>query len=263
MACWSDTRFFRSTKMTVFRNVMVYLGFGPDEEYDDNSYFLDDHYDGGEDDRDVVRRVPGGRRPANGSGPRGRHEVDEYDDFLDESPTGKVHSLQPADDWDETPEERNVRVRRVSEEIDLRSMGERPSERRAAPAGSGRNGGTRGRSDGALSLASRAERLQRDPGPAVRAVPMRRMKPVTVVPDSFADAKEIADEFGDGVAVIMNLQGLNRELARRLIDFASGVCYAQGGSMEKIASQVFLLTPDAVELSDDERLEIRQGLERV
>jgi cell division inhibitor SepF len=51
----------------------------------------------------------------------------------------------------------------------------------------------------------------------------------------------------------MNLQGVERDLARRLIDFASGICYALDGSMEKIASQVFLLTPKTVEVSEEDR----------
>ena len=82
------------------------------------------------------------------------------------------------------------------------------------------------------------------------------VKPRALSPQSFGDAKELADEFKADVPVIMNLQGVDRQLARRLIDFASGICYAMDGSMEKIASQVFLLTPKTVEVSDDDRRRI-------
>jgi cell division inhibitor SepF len=58
--------------------------------------------------------------------------------------------------------------------------------------------------------------------------------------------------------VLLNLQGLDRDLARRLIDFASGICYALDGSMEKIASQVFLLIPDGGQVSDEDRRRIEE-----
>ncbi len=78
----------------------------------------------------------------------------------------------------------------------------------------------------------------------------------TLTPKSFGDAKELADEFSGGFPVIMSLQGLDKPLARRLIDFASGICYALDGSMEKIAPQVFLLTPATIVLTDKERNDI-------
>ena len=53
--------------------------------------------------------------------------------------------------------------------------------------------------------------------------------------------------------VIMNLQDADRELSRRLIDFASGLCYGLGGQMERLANQVYLLTPDGVEVSPEDR----------
>ncbi len=92
----------------------------------------------------------------------------------------------------------------------------------------------------------------------VRSLDSMRAKPRTLVPESFADAKLVADEFKRDIPVLLNLQGLERDLARRLIDFASGICYALDGSMEKIASQVFLLIPDGVEVSDEDRRRIEE-----
>jgi cell division inhibitor SepF len=94
------------------------------------------------------------------------------------------------------------------------------------------------------------------PGPADQPVARPLAKPRPLAPRSFGDAKILADEFKRSVPVIMNLQGVERDLARRLIDFASGVCYALDGSMEKIASQVFLLTPQEVEVSEEDRRRI-------
>ena len=68
-------------------------------------------------------------------------------------------------------------------------------------------------------------------------------EPVTVRPRRFDQAQEVADKFKEGLPVIMNLEGSDREVARRLIDFASGLCYGLDGSMEKVANGVYLLKP--------------------
>jgi cell division inhibitor SepF len=70
-------------------------------------------------------------------------------------------------------------------------------------------------------------------------------EPATVRPRRFDQAQEVADKFKEGQPVIMNLEGSDREIARRLIDFASGLCYGLDGSMEKVANGVYLLKPAA------------------
>ena len=65
--------------------------------------------------------------------------------------------------------------------------------------------------------------------------------------------QQIADQFKDQVPVIINLQGTDTELSKRLIDFASGLTYALEGGMQRIADKVFLLTPRNVEVSAEER----------
>jgi cell division inhibitor SepF len=97
-------------------------------------------------------------------------------------------------------------------------------------------------------LPSRRERSSRlrsvdSPSPAVHLV----------VPRTFNDAKQIADRFKAQIPVILNLQGADTELSKRLIDFASGLTYALDGSMQRVADKVFLLTPRDVELSAEER----------
>jgi cell division inhibitor SepF len=74
-----------------------------------------------------------------------------------------------------------------------------------------------------------------------------------VVPRSFNDAQQIADKFKESIPVILNLQGSDQELAKRLIDFASGLTYALDGGMQRVADKVFLLTPRNVEVSAEER----------
>jgi cell division inhibitor SepF len=74
-----------------------------------------------------------------------------------------------------------------------------------------------------------------------------------VTPSSFNDAQEVADRFKRSVPVILNLQTTDGELAKRLIDFASGLTYALDGGMQKIAEKTFLLTPRNVEVSAEEK----------
>jgi cell division inhibitor SepF len=74
-----------------------------------------------------------------------------------------------------------------------------------------------------------------------------------VHPKSFNDAQQVADRFKDAVPVILNLQGVETDLSKRLIDFASGLTYALDGGMQRIADKVFMLTPRNVEISAAEK----------
>jgi len=97
----------------------------------------------------------------------------------------------------------------------------------------------------------------------VRAVPTTAARVHVVEPRGFNDAPEIGDRVKENQAVILNLQGVSRELQRRLIDFSSGLAYAVGGTMSRVAESVFLISPLNVQLSEEEkeRLEAR-GLYR-
>ena len=90
-----------------------------------------------------------------------------------------------------------------------------------------------------------------NPVRAVHSMPAKSMKPHAVSPDAFNDAQEIGDRFKSGQPVIVNLQAVDRDLQRRLVDFASGLCYAMGGKMDRVADQVYLLTPADVEVSKE------------
>ncbi|MGH2910447.1 MAG: cell division protein SepF [Solirubrobacteraceae bacterium] len=74
-----------------------------------------------------------------------------------------------------------------------------------------------------------------------------------VAPKSFNDVQDVADKFKDSIPVIINLQGTDTDLAKRLIDFSSGLTYALDGGMQRIADKVFLLTPRNVEVSAEQR----------
>jgi cell division inhibitor SepF len=74
-----------------------------------------------------------------------------------------------------------------------------------------------------------------------------------VQPKNFNDVQEVGDKFKDSVPVILNLQNADHDLSKRIIDFVSGLTYALDGGMQRIADKVFLLTPEGVELSAEER----------
>jgi cell division inhibitor SepF len=79
-----------------------------------------------------------------------------------------------------------------------------------------------------------------------------------VAPVRFSDAQEIANRLMGNQPVIVNLQNADRDLQRRMIDFCSGVTYALSGGMERVADEVFLLTPSNVKVSDEERQRLQE-----
>jgi cell division inhibitor SepF len=88
--------------------------------------------------------------------------------------------------------------------------------------------------------------------------PMQTARVHVMAPSRFPDAQEIGDRLKASQPVIVNLQGADRDLSRRMIDFCSGATYALGGSMEKVADHVFLLTPSNVEVSAEERRRLQE-----
>jgi len=90
------------------------------------------------------------------------------------------------------------------------------------------------------------------------AAPPPQPPRVSVIePQGFNDAQEVGDRIKSGQPVILNLQGLDRGLQRRLVDFASGLTYALNGQMRRAADQVFLLTPSDVDVSQEDKERLR------
>jgi cell division inhibitor SepF len=102
---------------------------------------------------------------------------------------------------------------------------------------------------------SSAQRRAAAPAAAARTrPPSQHVAGVGVVPPrTFNDAQQIADQFKRGNPVIVNLQTTDAELAKRIIDFGSGLTYGLDGSMQRIADKVFLLTPPDVDVSAEDR----------
>ena len=77
------------------------------------------------------------------------------------------------------------------------------------------------------------------------------MQVILVKPDRFDTVSEIADHLRDKKAVVLNLESTNKDVARRLVDFLSGVAYALDGKIKKVAISTYILTPFNVEIVGD------------
>jgi cell division inhibitor SepF len=185
-----------------FKKALLYLGLGPDEEYDDYGSY---------DEQSVIEPRPRTSTPPSREAP---------------SPEPPVHVVRP--EPEPTP---------AVDEPAITSL--RPVPSPVPP--------------------SEPELMEG----AVRPIPISSAKPQVVLPSDFNDAQQIGDRFKASQPVIINLQGAEVDLARRVIDFASGLCYGLGGQMERVANQVYLITPNDVEVSDEDRRRITErGLGR-
>jgi cell division inhibitor SepF len=151
---------------------------------------------------------------------------DAYDEEEEQPAAIREPEADLEDRYRERPNVRRLSTRRRRDEIDDIFADDSPSERRTnvLRSVSGRPNGSGG-----------------------------EVRVHLVIPKSFNDAQDVADKFKDTIPVIINLQGTETDLAKRLIDFASGLTYALDGGMQRIADKVFLLTPRNVELSSEER----------
>jgi cell division inhibitor SepF len=178
------------------------------------------------------------------------------------------------DDWDRRPvreSSRPVAVERPREAVSrldrepVRATGLGPSAVRGALAMD-----TDALRDPALRDPALREPTRLPERPATPAVPEQRLggaaalaRITTLQPRSYNEARTIGERYRDGVPVIMNLTELDDAAAKRLVDFAAGLAFALRGSIDKVTSRVFLLTPADVEVSaDDARRLAERGLFR-
>ncbi|NHU84404.1 cell division protein SepF [Kocuria sp. JC486] len=159
--------------------------------------------------------------------------------------------------------ERPAAERRPAPEAEARPTPEREPSR-GERAAAGRSSGSTSRSATEAPAKSRAPQDRRRTGeyrapvtPIKRAPSTSRedaddMRTITTVhPRSYNDAKSVGESFRDGTPVIMDLTDLGEAEAKRLVDFAAGLVYALHGSIERVTTTVFLLTPSYVEVVDN------------
>lgn len=100
-------------------------------------------------------------------------------------------------------------------------------------------------------------RVEREPERTRTASSQAQVQMHIAEPKTFGDAQVIADKFKKGTPVIMNLTLTDPDVAKRLIDFASGLTYGMDGGLQKVADRVFMLTPANVDVSDAQRHDLR------
>jgi cell division inhibitor SepF len=157
------------------------------------------------------------------------------------------------DEWDEDGY--------VTEEELERTYSERPNVRRLTPRRRQEFDDWTDPDIDSRTAVIRPTRTRRgaDVAPMPGPTPVPSVRVHLVVPRSFNDAQQIADKFKDAIPVILNLQGSDQELSKRLIDFTSGLTYALDGGMQRVADKVFLLTPRNVEVSAEERARLLES----
>lgn len=81
--------------------------------------------------------------------------------------------------------------------------------------------------------------------------PVSEMKVCVIKPSSIEDEREVTETLLSNRTVVLNVEGLDLDIAQRIIDFASGSCFAIGGNLQKISNYIFIITPPNVDISGD------------
>lgn len=100
--------------------------------------------------------------------------------------------------------------------------------------------------------------VKEKPKPANKITPMRTnkkqngsMSVCVIKPTTFDDSREITETLLMNRTVVLNVEGLDVEIAQRIIDFSSGSCFAINGNLQKISHYIFIITPESVDVSGD------------
>jgi cell division inhibitor SepF len=109
------------------------------------------------------------------------------------------------------------------------------------------------------SVASLSERRRPAPGPGPGPVTAELSRITTLHPRTYNEARTIGENFREGVPVIMNLTEMSDNDAKRLVDFAAGLVFAVRGSIERVTSKVFLLSPPNVTVAAEDKQRIAEG----
>ena len=78
-----------------------------------------------------------------------------------------------------------------------------------------------------------------------------QLQVVLVKPERFDDASAVADHLNSKHTVVLNLESTNRDVARRLLDFLSGVAYANNGHLQRVANSTYIITPYNVDIKGE------------
>ena len=236
---------------SIWRRTMVYLGLVDDDEYEE--------YEPYDEPQSQAQAQPAPLRRGSRAMPEPIESPYEPEPSgVRTLPRDDVPSMEPRG-FDRGGEARGGDLRGPEPRGDTRSMGGGMAGGGMAGggmAGGGMGGSGMGASSGAVTVQPRPSVVRPFTQPQAAKVHV-------TVPVGFNDAQEIGDKLKSNQPVIVNLQGIDRDLSRRLIDFSSGLTYGLGVAMERVADQVFLLTPSNFEVSPEEKRRLQErGLYR-
>jgi cell division inhibitor SepF len=194
----------------------------------------------------------------------GRYADDRYEGPYDtDYPTGNYVEDLEATDLPPVREPEPVSVRRAGT---ARPLGLAPAAAGAGPVRVGAMSG--GAGNGALGsgpvgataakLAVREPVVAEAPAPAPAPAP-QPYRITTLHPRTYNEARTIGERFRDGMPVIMNLTEMDDADAKRLVDFAAGLSFGLRGSIERVTAKVFLLSPQNVDVTAEDKARIREG----
>jgi cell division inhibitor SepF len=180
-----------------------------------------------------------------------------YNRYADDHYDGDGYVDDEAEDLPAVREPEPLPVRR---ERAARPIGLAPA---GAPAGAGA-GGSRISAMGSGPVGATAAKLAvREPVAAVvEPAPVPAPQPyriTTLHPRTYNEARTIGERFRDGMPVIMNLTEMDDSDAKRLVDFAAGLSFGLRGSIERVTAKVFLLSPQNVDVTAEDKARIREG----
>lgn len=134
----------------------------------------------------------------------------------------------------------------------LRVAEERPARRSARDKNADRGIDREDRFESTQFTPRAKERaFGQDPSKVVNIHTTTQLQVVLVKPERFEEAAEIADNLNEKRTVVLNLESANRDVARRLVDFLSGVAYANSGQIKRVANSTFIITPYNVDVMGD------------
>ena len=200
----------------------------------------------------------------------GRYAEDPYEGPYGDAdyPTGNyVDDLDPQD-LPATRDPEPLSVRRV---VPARPLGIAPNG--AAAGGGARVGATATAGRGAMAgvgngamgsgpVGATAAKLVVREQPVVAEAPAPVPEPyriTTLHPRTYNEARTIGERFRDGMPVIMNLTEMDDADAKRLVDFAAGLSFGLRGSIERVTAKVFLLSPQNVDVTAEDKARIRES----
>ncbi len=157
-------------------------------------------------------------------------EYDGYDDYEEERPKKRLLTKSYEDEYeDPTPASApSASARTTAASIQ--------PERAAAPV----------RSTARTTKAVKSSKVS-----PMRSKRGAGMEVCVIKPRSMEDAREITETLLDECTVVLNMEGLDLDIAQRIIDFSSGSCYAVHGNLQKISNYIFIITPESVDISGD------------